>query len=245
MAFPGTYNFGYYKGDTFEFRVYPKDSSGAAFPLAQYIAPAGLVKFTIAPARGALGAGQTAIQGFAEISNDSKGPNILCVITPANGAKLIAGIEYAYDVEIARASAKYDYVYTLLTGTVSVTAQVTQPGELLLPDHVDDLAPTGLTSNSISLSWTAPTATDTYGEAVDYNAYVIPYTVDPLVILAALQAGPTDTITSTSHTFTGLTAETAYLVAIIASNGLGDADITTAIASLAVLGPITTTAESP
>jgi hypothetical protein len=229
MAFPGTYNINYYKGDTFEFRVYPKDSSGAAFPLAQYIAPAGLVKFTIAPARGALGVGQTAIQGYAEISNDNT--NILCVITPANGALMTAGTEYVYDVEIARSSASYDYVYTLLTGTVSVTAQVTQPGELLLPDHVYNLTPVGLTSNS-------------YGEAVDYNAYIIPYTVDPLVILAALQAGPTDTTTETSYTFTGLTAETAYLVAIIASNGVGDADITTAIASAVVLGPITTTAES-
>ena len=243
MAFPGTYNFGYYKGDTFEFRVYPKDSSGAAFPLSQYIAPAGIVKFTIAPARGTLGVGQTAIEGFAEISSDNT--NILCVITPANGAEILAGTEYVYDVEIARASASYDYVYTLLTGTISVTAQVTQPGNLLLPDHVDDLTPTGLTSNSISLSWTAPTATDTYGEAVGYKAYAIPYTVDPLVILAALQAGPTNTITSTSHTFTGLTAETAYLVAIIASNGFGDADITTAIAGGVVLGPITTTPESP
>ena len=242
MAFPGTYNFGYYKGDTFEFRVYPKDSSGAAFPLSQYIAPAGIVKFTIAPARGTLGVGQTAIEGFAEISSDNT--NILCVITPANGAEILAGTEYVYDVEIARSSSSYDYVYTLLTGTISVTAQVTQPGELLLPDHVDDLTPTGLTSNSISLSWTAPTATDTYGEAVDYNAYVIPYTIDPLAILTALQAGPTETVTGTSYTFTGLTAETAYLVAIIASNGVGDADITTAIAGGAVLGPITTTAES-
>ena len=242
MAFPGTYNINYYKGDTFEFRVYPKDSSGAAFPLSQYIAPAGLVKFTMAPARGALGAGQVAVEGFAEISNDNT--NILCVITPANGAELVAGTEYVYDVEIARSSSNYDYVYTLLTGTVSVTAQVTQPGELLLPDHVDTLTPIGLTSNSISLSWTAPTATETYGEAVDYNAYVLPYTENPLLILAALQAGPVDTTTSTSYTFTGLTAETAYLVAIIASNGVGDADITSAIASGAVLGPITTAVES-
>jgi hypothetical protein len=217
MAFPGTYNISYYKGDTFEFRIYPKDSSGAAFPLAQYIAPAGLVKFTIAPARGALGVGQTAVQGYAEISNDST--NILCVITPANGAELVAGTEYVYDVEIARASSEYDYVYTLLTGTISVTAQVTQPGELLVPDHVDSLTPVGLTSNSISLTWVAPTAGDTYGEAVDYDAYILPYTENPLIILAALQAGPIDTTTETSYTFTGLTPETAYLVAIIASNG--------------------------
>lgn len=242
MAFPGTYNFGYYKGDTFEFRVYPKDSSGAAFPLSQYIAPAGIVKFTIAPARGTLGVGQTAIEGFAEISSDNT--NILCVITPANGAELLAGTEYVYDVEIARSSSSYDYVYTLLTGTISVTAQVTQPGNLLLPDHVDGLTPVGLTANSISLAWNAPAVTEIYGEAANYKAFILPYTIDPLAILTALQAGPTDTVTGTSHTFTGLTAETAYLVAIIASNGVGDADINAAMPSLAVLGPITTTPES-
>lgn len=36
MTFPATYNINYYLGDTHEFKVYPKDSSGAAFPLATY-----------------------------------------------------------------------------------------------------------------------------------------------------------------------------------------------------------------
>jgi hypothetical protein len=242
MAFPGTYNINYYKGDTFEFRVYPKDASGAVFPLSQYVESKGVVKFSIAPARGALSPGQTVVEGFAEISTDNT--NILCAITPANASELVAGTEYVYDVEIARASSNYDYVYTLLTGTISVTGQVTQPGDLLLPDHVDALTPIDLTANSISLSWTAPTITEVYGEVVDYDVYILGYTADPLVILGALQAGPLETITGTTYTFTGLTAETSYLVAIIASNGVGDADITTAIADGAVLGPITTTVES-
>ena len=51
MSFPGTYNINYYKGDTFEFRVYPKDSSGAPFDLTGY--QSSDVKFSIAAARGA------------------------------------------------------------------------------------------------------------------------------------------------------------------------------------------------
>ena len=38
MAFPGTYNFSYYKGDTNEFVIRPKNSSGSAFDLTGYSA---------------------------------------------------------------------------------------------------------------------------------------------------------------------------------------------------------------
>jgi len=240
MAFPGTYNFNYYRGDTLEFRVYPKDSAGGTFPLSQYTGPGTSTKFTIATSRGATSG---LIEGYAEISNDQT--YILCVVTPANGAVMTAGTEYVYDVEIARSSASYDFVYTLLTGNITVSEQVTQPGQLLVPDHVDSLTPTGLTSNSISVSWTAPTADDTYGEADDYDAYILEYTENPLIILAAFQSGPVATITETSYTFTGLNPETSYLVAIIASNAAGPADVTTAIAGGAALGPITTIAEVP
>ena len=254
MAFPGTYNFGYYKGDTFEFRVYPKDSSGAAFPLSQYIAPAGLVKFTMAEARGPLSSTQTVVQGYAKISNDNT--NILCVITPENGAQLLSGRTYAYDVEISRASAEYDYVYTLLTGTVSVSAEVTQPSSTyLLPDHVDNLAITTAetTSNSITVTWDEATASESYGPASEYKAFILPPTDNPLLILAAYAGGTgnvnTSPITGRTYTFTGLDADTSYILAIIASNDVGDAVISTwtsvelALASGAVL--ITTTAESP
>jgi len=37
MAFPGTYNISYYKGDTYEFRIYPKTADGDVFDLTPYI----------------------------------------------------------------------------------------------------------------------------------------------------------------------------------------------------------------
>jgi hypothetical protein len=36
MAFPATYDFNYYKGDTFEFRIYPKKNDGTVFQLGAY-----------------------------------------------------------------------------------------------------------------------------------------------------------------------------------------------------------------
>lgn len=50
MAFPGTYNINYYKGDTFEFNVYPKNSDGTVFNLNTD--PAYTPTFTIATKRG-------------------------------------------------------------------------------------------------------------------------------------------------------------------------------------------------
>jgi hypothetical protein len=49
MAFPGTYNFNYYRGDRNEFIVRPKNTDGSPFDLGDY----GLVgSFTIADKRG-------------------------------------------------------------------------------------------------------------------------------------------------------------------------------------------------
>lgn len=117
MAFPGTYNFNYYKADTYEFRVYPKDSSGAAFDLAGYT-----TAFTISTSRGASGA-SSQIQAFAEIPVGQD--YILCVIRPADGAQLTAGTPYVYDVEISKSGAVYPFTYTVLTGSITVTDQVT------------------------------------------------------------------------------------------------------------------------
>ena len=117
MAFPGTYNFNYYRGDTHEFRVYPKDSSGNVFALAGYSAD-----FTISNALGAAGIpGQ--LEGLATISSD--GSYIQCVISPTQGSLLNSGTRYYYDVQISKPSVGYDLVYTLLAGTISVTEQVT------------------------------------------------------------------------------------------------------------------------
>jgi hypothetical protein len=120
MAFPGTYNISYYKGDTLEFRIYPKDSSGAAFDLSGF----STAKFTIATARGA---GATQIIATASISSDSINnlTYVTCAITPAQGATLDPAIQYVYDVEISRTvPGSYPYVYTLVTGTITLTDQV-------------------------------------------------------------------------------------------------------------------------
>lgn len=122
MAFPGTYNISYYKGDTLEFKIYPKDSSGASFSLDNYIST-----FTIAEQAGALGA-DTQIVAFSQISADKS--HILCTIRPEDGEQLMAGTPYVYDVQIDNIdsppeSALYPNVYTLLSGGISVTEQVT------------------------------------------------------------------------------------------------------------------------
>lgn len=120
MAFPSTYNISYYKGDTLEFRIHPKDSAGNTFDLDGY---EGNEKFTIAPARGNPTGEQTA---FAEISNDKT--YILCAIQPEIGLQLTAGTTYYYDIQIDKSGpvgSTYDYVYTLLTGTITVNEHIT------------------------------------------------------------------------------------------------------------------------
>jgi hypothetical protein len=52
MAFPGTYNFSYYRGDTYQFVVRPKNANGAVFTLDDYSDGA---LFTIANRRGNTG----------------------------------------------------------------------------------------------------------------------------------------------------------------------------------------------
>jgi hypothetical protein len=117
MAFPGTLNINYYKGDSYEFNIFPKDSSNAPFNLNGYS-----VKFSIAAARGS----SSIIEGYAVISVDNS--RIECAIKPGNGASMTAGTPYFYDVEIKKTSSPYDKVYTVLTGSISVQEQVTLPG---------------------------------------------------------------------------------------------------------------------
>jgi hypothetical protein len=117
MAFPSTYNISYYKGDTLEFKIYPKNSAGNTFDLTDYV---GNEKFTIAPTRGNP-AGQ--LLAFAEISADKT--HILCAISPTIGGQLTAGTTYYYDIQIDSSGDDYDYVYTLLTGTITVTEHIT------------------------------------------------------------------------------------------------------------------------
>lgn len=150
MAFPATFDFNYYKGDTFEFRIYPKKNDGTVFDLSQFYVPTNFAnnpddvtdsaapydsaQFTIATVRGSLG---VPIRCFARVSDDNT--FVQCAIRPAEGNTLIAGTEYVYDVEVrkppgASGSGQYEIIQTLLTGTITITDQVTgatsatQPG---------------------------------------------------------------------------------------------------------------------
>jgi uncharacterized repeat protein (TIGR02543 family) len=120
MAFPGELNINYYKGDTHEFKVYPQKTDGSIFQLDGY----SNATFKIAEIRGAAGVADQ-ITGSAIISTD--GTYITCAITPENGAVMDSDTTYVYDVQIYRqGSNTYDYVFTLLTGSISVTDDVTQ-----------------------------------------------------------------------------------------------------------------------
>jgi hypothetical protein len=112
MAFPGTYNFNYYRGDTFEFIIRPKDGSGNEFPLTDFDA-----EFTIANIRG-----PSATQTYAGQAVVNTVDNIVtCTIDPTTGRSLTAGQAWLYDVEITNGTS----IFTLLNGTIQVTNDIT------------------------------------------------------------------------------------------------------------------------
>lgn len=112
MAFPGTYNFSYYKADTNQFVIRPKTSNGGAFDLTGYSAD-----FFIASSRGNNPSFRVEAQAVVSAVNDT----VTCTILPGVGGTLSAGT-FVYDVEISNGAS---LVFTLLTGTITVTEQVT------------------------------------------------------------------------------------------------------------------------
>jgi hypothetical protein len=110
MAFPGSYNFNYYRGDRYEFVIRPKNSNGDAFDLTGYSG-----SFFVASARGE---GKTQYEMQAVVSGVTD--TVTCTILPGAGEGLVAGT-YVYDVQIDSGPT---LVYTLLTGTITVTDDV-------------------------------------------------------------------------------------------------------------------------
>jgi hypothetical protein len=154
MAFPGTYNFSYYRGDTLEFQIYPKTPSGSPFPLSGYD-----VEFNIASQRGA--ASEDQINAFSAISPD--GSFIACAIVPRDGQLLEAGRPYVYDIEISKLDdTNYPKVYTILTGDITVVEQVTLPAPITVsrPNPPTNLEIEESPPGTVNVSWTAPTEGD-------------------------------------------------------------------------------------
>jgi hypothetical protein len=123
MAFPGTYNFNYYAGDTFEFFIYPKNSSGGVFDDLSEYTPL----FVIATARGSASASViSSLEPTELLATVEDGDHVSCTILPDGGREL-TNATYFYDVEIENTSASsssFGKVFTLLTGIITVTQDV-------------------------------------------------------------------------------------------------------------------------
>jgi hypothetical protein len=83
------------------------------------IIPGDGAKFVVSTSRGSSGVpGKITCTAQISIADNS----ITCTISPALGNQMNANTSYVYDVEISKGSGAT--VFTLLTGTISVTDQV-------------------------------------------------------------------------------------------------------------------------
>lgn len=114
MSFPASYNISYYHGDTLELDFSPKNADGTAFALSGFGA-----QMDIAEARG-LGASVSlsTTNGEISIANDT----ISVVMPAAYSTQLDAAKGYVYDLQISDGT----LVYTIVTGNITITEDVTQ-----------------------------------------------------------------------------------------------------------------------
>lgn len=116
MPFPATFNIAYYQGDRYEFVIRPKANNGDPFNLTGY---SGL--FTVATTRG----NPNAIVGTAQSASvNANAGTVTCVIQPSFG-RTLTGSSYVYDVEITASASSGSNVYTLVTGNINVTRDIT------------------------------------------------------------------------------------------------------------------------
>lgn len=115
MAFPATYNIAYYRGDTYDFILNPKNANGTTFDLSGYTA-----LFTIASS---VTASAVTVAAMGDATVSASAGTIVCEITPDVGQTLSAG-PYTYDIEIYNSSSST--TYTLLKGSITSTQDVTR-----------------------------------------------------------------------------------------------------------------------
>lgn len=116
MSFPATYNINYYKGDLYQFVIRPKNSAGDPFPISSSTHDA---YFRVSTSRGG-SAGDT-----NELSATIVDGNITVTIQPSDSLGSSA-TSYLYDVSVQKKTDAQE-IYTLLTGTISVTKDITDP----------------------------------------------------------------------------------------------------------------------
>jgi hypothetical protein len=116
MSFPATFNIQYYKGDIYQFVIRPKQSNGDPFPIDDTTHNA---FFRIAPSRGgSIGNTRTASAIIEE-------GNIVATILPSVGNALTATTPYFYDISVQGKPPNSDQVYTIVTGSLTVTQDIT------------------------------------------------------------------------------------------------------------------------
>lgn len=118
MSFPASFNVRYYKGDFYQFVIRPKTSTGDPFPISDTTHNA---YFYISSSRG--GNSSSTIQASAQIDNG----NVVATILPSIGNQLSQSTTYFYDVSVEKKEDNTE-LYTLITGSISVTADITRPG---------------------------------------------------------------------------------------------------------------------
>lgn len=106
---PANYDIQYYRGDTYEFYIQPKDIDGLPIDVSTFTPT-----FTIATERG------TSPTASYACSAAATGTTIHCTITAGTGATLSAGTVYVYDVGVDDGGV----IHTYLTGNVYVTDRV-------------------------------------------------------------------------------------------------------------------------
>jgi hypothetical protein len=209
MAFPGIFNINYYMGDTYEFNVFPKDSSGNVFDMTTFPGS----QFVISETRG----GAPVVVPFSAISADKS--HVRCAIRPQDAVLLDATKSYVYDVQISRTASPYDFVYTLLTGNLNITEQVAVPSNIAVPGPPVNLVLVENPPLVLNATWNqpeegdAPTAYNIYGKA---DALGVPYTLITTV--------PASVTSFTAETIFGfpLTAGIEYGVKITSLNAAGE-----------------------
>lgn len=116
MSFPAIYNIQYYKGDVYQFVIRPKQANGDPFPISDSTHNA---FFRISTSRGGPIANTRNAQAVIENGN------IIATIVPSLGSALSATTPYFYDVSVQGKPPNSDQIYTLLTGTLTVTQDIT------------------------------------------------------------------------------------------------------------------------
>ena len=116
ISFPATYAIRYYEGDLYQFVIRPKDSAGDPFPISSATHDA---FFYVSTARG--GSASATIELTASIVSG----NVVATIEPSDNLGA-AATSYIYDVSV-RNKTNNQEIYTLLTGTISVTRDITEP----------------------------------------------------------------------------------------------------------------------